>query len=300
MNGWRSVASGLLVVLAAIGLVLGLRVAVLHLTTDPLADVRAYYDAGARLNAGLPLYVDVADTNVPGVYQYPPLLAIVFRPLALLPYEAAAIIWEAVVIAATVLTVARLGLRRPVLIALGLLAVPILWTVTIGQAQALITYFLTIGTPWGVAIATNLKLFPALVAVYWVGRREWPRLGQFAAWMAGLIVFQLIVEPTATLAYLGFLGRAQVSQVNSLSLFALSPAVWAVSVIALGILALRLAPTRWGWAAAVALSVVAAPRVLSYQYSTLLAAMGGPDAPDARRATPERDQRPTRPDAADQ
>ena len=57
--------------------------AIYHLRMDPLADVRAYYDAGARLNAGLPLYLDVASTNVPGSYHYPQLLAIaVLPPLA--------------------------------------------------------------------------------------------------------------------------------------------------------------------------------------------------------------------------
>ena len=78
---------------ALIGLAIGANTLVLHLTTDPLADVRAYYDAGARLNAGLPLYEQPAGTNDAEFYRYPPLLAILFRPLALLPYEAAAAVW---------------------------------------------------------------------------------------------------------------------------------------------------------------------------------------------------------------
>ena len=74
-----------LVVAALVGLVLGIQTVILHLTTDPLADVHAYYDAGARLNAGLPLYEQPATTNENEFYRYPPLLAILFRPLALLP-----------------------------------------------------------------------------------------------------------------------------------------------------------------------------------------------------------------------
>src|SRR4029079_15195082 len=73
----------LAVVLAGFGLLLGIEVLILHLTTDPLADVHAYYDAGARLNAGLPLYEQTADPNSNYYYFSPPLLAIVFRPLAL-------------------------------------------------------------------------------------------------------------------------------------------------------------------------------------------------------------------------
>ena len=281
------VGQTLLVVLAGLGLLLGVWLGIIHLTTDPLADVRAYYDAGARLNAGQPLYVPVADTNVPGSYHYPPLLAIVFRPLALLPYGPAAVIWEAVVVGATILTFMQLGFRRAVLITAGLLAMAIAWTVAIGQAQALVTYLLAIGAPWAVALATNLKLYPALVAVYWVGRREWRRLGWLGVWLAAILLVQLVLEPAATISYLGFLADEQVKDANNLSLFALSPILWVISIVVLGLVALRVAPSRWGWAAAVALSVLATPRLLSYQLSTLLAGFGGPDVAEwsGREAT---------------
>ena len=285
-------------VLAVLGLLLGIYGAIYHLTTDPLADARAYYDAGARLNAGQPLYVALENSEVPGAYFYPPLLAIVFRPLALLPYEVAALLWGAVIVAATVLTFVRLGVDRTVLIVAGWLALPILWTVTIGQAQAVVTLLLAIGAPWGVAIAANIKLFPALVAVYWVGRREWRQLGVFAAWMVGLLAFQYVLEPTATVAYVEFLRSQPVGDVNNLSPFAVSPVLWAVMVVALGIVALRLAPSKWGWAAAVVLSVLAAPRLLSYQLSTLLAALGGPDV--TRTSDAASDERRTRPAAGGQ
>src|SRR6476661_11213576 len=93
-----------LIAASVLGLIIGLDTLILHLTTDPLADVHAYYDAGARLNAGLPLYDQTADPNFNYYYFYPPLLAIVFRPLALLPFTTAALIWEAVLLVATVLT----------------------------------------------------------------------------------------------------------------------------------------------------------------------------------------------------
>jgi hypothetical protein len=282
----RSIGIGLIAALAAFGFVLGIGTAIIHLTQDPLADVRAYYDAGARLNAGQPLYVDIVDTNVPGSYQYPPLLAIAFRPLALLPYGVAALIWEAVLIGATILTFMRLDVRKPGLFVLaGLLALPLAWTLAIGQAQALVTYLLALGAPWAVAIATDLKLYPALVAAYWVGRREWRRLGLFAAWSVALLALQLVLEPSGTLAYVGFVTSERVGGVGNLSPYAVSPVLWLAAVVILGIAALRLAPTRWGWAAAVVLSVLASPRLLSYQLSTLLAAFAGPDA--RSRAAPD-------------
>jgi hypothetical protein len=52
------------------------------------------------------------------------------------------------------------------------------------------------------------------------------------------------------------------------------------------VLALRLAGTRYGWAAAVALSVLATPRLLAYQLSTLLAGLAAPERAVAAPAAP--------------
>ena len=98
-----------LVLGAVVGLLLGIETVVLHLTTDPLADVHAYYDAGARLNAGQPLYDQPATTDESDFYRYPPLLAILFRPLATLSFEAAAAIWMVVLGVCFALTILRLG-----------------------------------------------------------------------------------------------------------------------------------------------------------------------------------------------
>jgi hypothetical protein len=270
---------------AVIGTLIGINNAILHLTMDPLADVRAYYDAGARLNAGLPLYDQPVGTDEAAFYRYPPLLAIAFRPLALLPFETAALIWEAILVAAFAWSIWRLGLRRSeVWIALGILAMPTVWSLTVGQAQVLVTALLVAGTPWAVALAANIKLLPILVAVFWVGRRDWRAIGLLVAWMAGLLALQLVIEPAATIAYLGFPSFDQVGEVRNLSPYAISPVLWLVLVVAGGIAALRLAPTRYGWAAAVTLSVFATPRLLAYQLSTLLAALRPTEALDAANA----------------
>ena len=151
---------------AVLGAIIGLDTLVLHLRVDPLADVRAYYDAGARLNAGQPLYVQPATTDDAAFYRYPPLLAIAFRPLALLPFEVAAAIWEVVVVVSFGLTVVRLGIRQErTWLLLGWLAPAIAWSIAIGQAQVPITLLLAIGSPLAVALAANLKLLPALVAI---------------------------------------------------------------------------------------------------------------------------------------
>lgn len=260
---------------AVVGALLGVGTLVLHLTTDPLADVRAYYDAATRLNNGLPLYPPDADTNAAEFYRYPPLLAIAFRPLAAaLPYEQAALVWGVLCVACFVATIWTLGWRRPeVWMALGLLAMPIAWSLAIGQAQVPVTYLLTIGAPWSVALAANLKLLPALAAVFWLGRRDWRALGMFAAWMAGLIAFQLVLEPQATIDFMQATNLSQVGEVRNLSPYVVSPWLWAAFIIVAGLLALRLAPTRYGWAAAVTFSTVATPRLLMYMFMTLLAGL---------------------------
>jgi hypothetical protein len=265
---------------AILGALLGLETLVLHLTTDPLADVHAYYDAGARLNAGQPLYVQQVGTDDAAFYRYPPLLAVAFRPLALLPFPVAAFVWEAFLLVLFGLTVLRLGSGRRTWIVLGMLALPTAWSLAIGQAQVAVTLLMALGAPWALALATQLKIFPVLAAIWWVGRRDVRSLGWFAAWLIGLGLLQLILEPSGTLAFPGFLGLDQVGDVNNRSLYAISPWLWAAAVVAGIVVAWRLAPTRWGWPAAVALSVLATPRLLIYQLSTLVAGLREPATAD--------------------
>jgi hypothetical protein len=260
-----------------VGLLLGIETLVLHLTMDPLADVHAYYDAGARLNAGLPLYVQPAGTNAADFYRYPPLLAIAFRPLALLPFAAAAAIWEAFLVALFVLTVVRLRPTRWTFVILGMLALPTAWSLAIGQAQVAVTLLMALGAPWALALATNLKLLPAVAAIWWMGRRDARSLAIFVGWLVGFGLLQLVLEPNGSLAFPGFVGLDQVGDVNNRSLYGASPFLWGVAVVAGVVVAWRLAPTRYGWAAAVALSVLATPRLLIYQLSTLVAGLREPD-----------------------
>lgn len=264
---------------AILGALLGVETLILHLATDPLADVHAYYDAGARLNAGQPLYVQPAGTDDAAFYRYPPLLAIAFRPLAMLPFPVAALAWEALLVALFAATIVRLGVNRRTWLVLGMLALPTVWSLVIGQAQVAVTLLMVLGNPWALALATNLKILPILAAVWWVGRRDVRSLALFGAWLVGLGLIQLVLEPSGTLAFPGFLGLDQVGDVNNRSIYAVSPLLWAALVGAGIALALRLAPSRLGWPAAVALSVLATPRLLIYQLSTLAAGLREP--PDA-------------------
>ncbi len=275
--GARRLLEPTLVGAAILLALVGLDVLARHLATDPLADIHAYYEAATRLNAGLPLYAASGDVNSPHYYFYPPLLAILFRPLALLPFEAAAAIWEAITLVSFGLTLWLLGLRRRrTWIAVGLLAAPIAWTLCIGQAQSLVTLLLTIGNPASVAFAGQLKLTPALVALFWIGRRDWRSVGRFVGWSALLIAFQFVLEPAGSIAFLTNTNLGLVGQVNNLSPYAVSPALWFALAIVGFILVLRLAPTRAGWASAITYSVLVTPRLLGYTLMSLLAALRDP------------------------
>jgi hypothetical protein len=272
-GGRRLLTRTLMGASVVLGLV-GIFVFIFHLASDPLVDVHAYYEAAGRLNAGLPLYAAQGDVNSPHYYFYPPLLAILFRPLALLPFEAAALIWEVGIVAAFGLTLWLLGLRsRWTWIAVGILAGPIAWSISVGQAQVLVTLLTALGNPAAVALAAQMKLLPALIALYWLGRRDWRSLSRFVGWSLLFVVIQLVLEPAGSIAFVGNTNLGLVGQVNNLSPYALSPILW-LALAAIGLLVtIRVAPTRGGWTAAVAYSVVATPRLLEYMLMTLLAAL---------------------------
>ena len=110
----------------------------------------------------------------------------------LLPYETAALIWEAFLIVLFAATLVRLGLRNEwTWIVTGWLAAPIAWSLAVGQAQVAVTFLVALGAPWAIALAGHLKILPVIVAIYWIGRRDWRAVGRFAAWFVGLSVLTL-------------------------------------------------------------------------------------------------------------
>jgi hypothetical protein len=278
VTGIRSSSRAKRRVLTVLSVTLGLLGAAefwLHITSDPLTDFRVYYDAAARLNSGLPLYP-------PGARIYPPLFEMALRPLALLPYELAAAIWVAIILGAFGLTLRRIGIRRPATwYTVGLLGVGIGWSLAIGQAEVIVTLLLALGNPMAVALAANIKLFPLLVGTYWLARQEWRKLGLLASWTAGLVLLQLVLDPANTVAFpatLGIVG-SQIAESGEhvLSPYARSPILWATLLFVGLVATIRLGRTRWGWASATALAVLASPHLLAYMLMSLLACLRPPD-----------------------
>ena len=275
--------------LALVGALAGIGVAVMHVLNDPIADAQAYYAASTRLNNGEALYPHDVDPSTPLVYLYPPLLAVLLRPLALLPYHVFALAWEAIVLASFVLLIRQLRPGFWGWILFGILGVPIGWALSIGQAHVPLTLLLAIGQPWSVALAANLKVFPALVALWWIGRRDYESFIAFLGYMLVIGLLQMALEPVGTFAFLqGGVGFAQLGEVRNISPFAvLSPVVWGI-LLAGGILAtIALARSKFGWAAAVALGTLSPPRLLVYMLMGLLAGLRRPRVAGEKAAVPD-------------
>lgn len=273
-----------LIALAVLGAAAGVAVAWMHILGDPLADARPYYEAASRLNQGLPLYPPGLDPNQNRIYLYPPMFAVLLRPFALLPYEWFALLWELAVVASFVALLRHLGVRRQsTWIAVGLLGIPIGWALTIAQAHVPMTLLIALGQPWSIAVAANLKLFPALIVLYWLGRREWQSAAAFLIWAGLLAVAQLILEPGGSIAYVKQLGVEQLGEpgvLRNFSPFTVSPVLWIVLLFVGCALTIVAARYRWGWAVAVTFATLAPPRLLVYMLTGLLAAMRQPTTPD--------------------
>jgi glycosyl transferase family 87 len=275
----RHIGNLALFVLAVIGAAAGVAVAYMHVVGDPLNDARAYYDAAARLNAGQALYPPGIDPSTNRIYLYPPLLAMLLRPLALLPYEWFAVIWEIFVVTCFVLLVRHLGVRRRATwIWIGILGVPIGWALAVAQAHIPMTLLIALGQPWSIALAANIKLFPVLIALWWLGRREFEAVAAFAMWSVLFVLAQVLLEQGGSFAYFQRVGFEQIGEgtIRNFSPFVLSPVIWA-SLLFVGVIAtLALARTKWGWAVAVTFATLAPPRLLVYMLASIVAAVRQP------------------------
>ncbi len=282
-------------VVVALYLVLGLLGAwYLAGTTAVGADLATYQRAGDALWTSGDPWSATASVPEDFRYRYPPLLAMVIPVLGWPP------LWYALIAAATVVPMI-VGYR--VAGPAGLLPAALLvgaWGQQLlnGNAQAFVVALLAI-VPFtgrvgavGIALATMLKLHPALAVVWYLGRREWANLGWFAAAMAVLLLIQLPWLPAMLVFYLN--DPAATETIPGMSLRAIGVVPWIVGTAAFGVIAIAFASSRYGWLLATVLQLVALPRVLLVNLALLLAAPLPPAGRAAERrpspapsATPE-------------
>ena len=175
---------------AAIGVAAVSLCIAIWVSTGPFPiDTAHYLGAGTRLNDALPLYA--ATDQVGGYAQVaifsPPLIAVLIRPLSMLPFDVATTVWVALMAICEFAALALLLRRSPGAtgIAMAVVAPAIALTVVVGNLDALV--LLVLVTAWPLlrdgrgtaaalllALVASLKLTP--VALLWwllvTGRRR--------------------------------------------------------------------------------------------------------------------------------
>lgn len=241
-------------------------------TTQVGADLATYQRAGEALWRSGDPYANAAAVPEDYRYRYPPLLAMLIPVLGWPP------LWYALILAATVVPmVVAYRASGPA----GLLPVALLvgaWGQQLlnGNVQAIVVAILAL-VPFtgavggiGLALATMLKLHPALAIVWYVGRRDWKPLLWYAAAMGVLTLIQLPWLPEMIGFYLN--DPAATETIPGMSLRALGAVPWIAGTIAFGIAALWYARTRYGWLLATLFQLAALPRILLVNLALLLAA----------------------------
>ncbi len=224
--GYALIATGTILLLAR---VLGIMVSFSDFTYDYVTaqaflDRRSIYSefsptdlSAARLGTAAPLERAAPFTNI-----HPPFDALLFAPLALLPYNLAALLWSAlsfalyVWIAITIigeLDIQLAGHWRILLIGMGLCWYPLLMHIALGQLSLLIVGCL-IGC-WALlrhqrdgwagvllGLACLIKLYPALLVLVLLLRRRWRAAGAALGTIAaGGLLTLLLVGPGDVLRY---------------------------------------------------------------------------------------------------
>jgi hypothetical protein len=269
-------------------------------------DAQYYYGAAERLNAGHLLYayssgdrqLAVDPFYFAGPFLYPPLLGVLWRPIAAaVPYEVAVTVFWAIGLATFLGTLAWLLRHGGAVTALGILIliVPLSWTAWSGNVSTLmvpvvIWSWLALGRGRdrgpgaAIGVMTVMKLTPAFLVWWMLAVRRWRAATAAVAAAAVALGVSVVGAGLGSLAdYLhvsslvGHTGGTEASLTSVLAgmgagpetLSLVAPVVGAIG--ALGVLAARDRP-RLAWAIAIATGVIASPVFNLTNVSLLLAA----------------------------
>lgn len=193
-------------------------------------DAFTYLAAGERLNDGHLLYalspgdrpVDLKPPFWTVPLLSPPPIAVLFRPLALLPNDLGPYVWWAICIASLVVTTLVMMRRRPILIGLAVivLSIPLVYDIGVGNLNSLLIagivgawVLLTRGrdATAGAVIAamTALKLTPVVLAWWLITQRRWSAVRAFV--VTGLVLLVVSVAGAGLSPHLEYLGIVRVT-----------------------------------------------------------------------------------------
>ena len=308
----------LLVPALALGVVVTIQIVYFNRGFIP-GDAFTYLAAGERLNDGHLLYalspgdrpVDLKPPFWTVPLLSPPPIAVLFRPLALIPNDLGPYVWWAVCIASLVVTIVVMMRRRPILIGLAvlLLSIPIVYDIGVGNLNSLLIggivgtwYLLTRrrDTAAGVVIAgmTALKLTPVVLAWWLITQRRWTAVRAFVVGGLAIAAVSVLGAGLSThLEYLGIVRQTSATGTSDLSLAGIARFVGvdpgvasllpAVALVA-GFVAIWLLRDRPGpaYSVAVVTMLLGSPVVNINWFTVLLAALAPvvwpmPDGADA-------------------
>jgi hypothetical protein len=259
--GRRAHRVGLLVLMLLSALLLARFVAG---NVEPLADQRVYVDASRSLFEEGDPYARNAGLHFEHHYRYPPMLALAMPVLRWIWFPLLAL-----GLAVPLILRFRTGGLRGLLFPIHL-GGTLLGNLVNGNAQGVVMGLTSlapiarIGPPL-VAVAAWIKLYPALVVVWWLGRRDLVALRRFGITFVALGLVQLPWLPE----FVEY-SRTQTGIPSQLSLRSLGPVVWVMAIAALAVVTFVRARREDGWRWCVLLQVVTLPRLLVYNLPLLL------------------------------
>jgi hypothetical protein len=263
----------LAMVIAILGVLLLIGAA---LSSNVQPDADAYWLAAQRVREGLPLYGGPRGDETE-IYRYAPWFAFAWVPLTYLSQEGAYFVWRAILVLSTTAAVWPL-IRRPTPAAMTLtvlLGGLLLSNLPAANVTPLIVGMLTVGLtsrvgPVILGLAGSLKLFPLILVSGYLAERRWIAAGVA---VSVALVMWLCVLAFDVLLFTQIGGPS--FYVGGVSLYGVSPALWAAIAGSIVLLILRLiiARSRWTWLASAVALPVAVPRVWLPDAAYLLAAV---------------------------
>ena len=270
MSPWRvSLAILVVAIYSALGVWGALLLA--HKTV-PGADLATYQRAAADLLATGDPHATAAFHGEEFQYRYSPLLAMLIPILGWPP------LWYSILAVSTAVPIyyayrdaGLAGLITPLL-----LVGAWLQTLLNGNVQPVLIALLVLtprfarAGPVCLAVATMLKLHPALAVVWYLGRRDWAAL----RWYAGALLTLALIQAPWLGAFVDYYlhAPAAVAAVTGMGLMHFGVAPWLIGTAVVAVVAFRYAPTRYGWLLATVLQLVAIPRLFPVNLALVLAA----------------------------
>lgn len=267
-------------------------------------DATVYLAGGERLNAGHQVYALMLGDRPEGFKPpywtvpllSPPLVAVIFRPLALFPSDIGAYIWWAGCLTAFAWILFTFVRRQPILTSLAVVAlvVPLTYEIGVGNMNAFLMLGAILTWKWTTegrderagavtALGFVLKVSPVVIAWWLFTQRRWRAVR--AGIVAGAVVLGISILGAGLDAHFKFIevtrDTATTGQ-SELSLAGLAKAVGVGPGIAnllptamllggiLGVLLLRNRP-NWSFTLAVATMTLGSPVVNINSFSMLLA-----------------------------